>query len=265
MIQKIISGGQDGVERAALEAAVKLEIPHGGWIPKGCRNVFPKKFTLKENASSKYSTCLEKNILSSDGTLFLFATDIKDDLTLVRHLAISGQKPFLNLDFRESSKFEIALAICKWVLEHQIRILHVTGEKAPLEDVICTDTMDVLESAIYLGHVEYDVPLGLNKAFHAPRFPKTVDEAVEALISDLPLKDRVMIANMTVKELGSLNITLGRYIRDAFGLWTDNPELLQSCREYLKSDDIAVDHASIAILRVLWEKIKPSHRLRIVK
>ena len=35
MLEKIISGGQTGADQAALDAAIKLGIPHGGWIPKG--------------------------------------------------------------------------------------------------------------------------------------------------------------------------------------------------------------------------------------
>ena len=37
MIKKIISGGQTGADQAALDVAIKLGIPHGGWIPKICR------------------------------------------------------------------------------------------------------------------------------------------------------------------------------------------------------------------------------------
>jgi hypothetical protein len=51
VIKKIISGGQTGADQAALDAAIKLGIPHGGWIPKGRlteNGSLPKKYDLTE-------------------------------------------------------------------------------------------------------------------------------------------------------------------------------------------------------------------------
>ncbi len=72
MITKIISGGQTGVDRAALDAAIELNIPHGGWCPKGrlaeLGQTIPDKYQLQETESSEYSQRTKLNIHDSDGT-----------------------------------------------------------------------------------------------------------------------------------------------------------------------------------------------------
>jgi len=74
MLQKIISGGQTGADRAALDFAIGFDIPHGGWIPKGRKTedgVLPDKYKLKEMPTASYPKRTEKNVLDSDGTLIL--------------------------------------------------------------------------------------------------------------------------------------------------------------------------------------------------
>ena len=56
MIEKIISGGQTGADRAALDVAIKLGIPHGGWIPKGRKTedgTLPQKYKLQQMATER--------------------------------------------------------------------------------------------------------------------------------------------------------------------------------------------------------------------
>ncbi len=74
MIKRIISGGQTGADQAALDVAIKLDISHGGWIPKGRLTEdgpLPDKYKLQEMPTSSYPKRTEKNILDSDGTLIL--------------------------------------------------------------------------------------------------------------------------------------------------------------------------------------------------
>ncbi len=97
------------------------------------------------------------------------------------------------------------------------------------------------------------------------RLPKTVDEAVEKLIADLPLKDKTTIAKMAEKDLMTLQITLGSYIGSEFGAWTGNAELLFSCKRAAGDTHIDPDHASIVIIEKLWKRLRESHKLRIVK
>jgi len=67
-----ISGGQTGVDRAALEWAVANGIPHGGWCPKGRKaedGTIPTQFQLKETANDDYSMRTRRNVHDSGGTV----------------------------------------------------------------------------------------------------------------------------------------------------------------------------------------------------
>ena len=74
MLKKIISGGQTGADRAALDFAIKMDIPHGGWVPKGRLaedGPLPPKYNLKEMRTKIYARRTEKNVVDSDGTLIV--------------------------------------------------------------------------------------------------------------------------------------------------------------------------------------------------
>jgi hypothetical protein len=74
MIKKIISGGQTVADRAALDTAIKLKIPHGGWIPKGRKaedGPLPEMYQLQEMPTESYSARTEQNVIDSDGTLII--------------------------------------------------------------------------------------------------------------------------------------------------------------------------------------------------
>ena len=71
---KIISGGQTGVDRGALDAAIELEIPHGGWCPQGRTaedGRISDRYELRETDSPDYPVRTERNVLDSDATLNL--------------------------------------------------------------------------------------------------------------------------------------------------------------------------------------------------
>jgi len=99
----------------------------------------------------------------------------------------------------------------------------------------------------------------------AKNLPKTVDEAVKRLISDLPLKDKTAIANLAENDLATLQFSLGTYIGREFGIWSGNRELLDSCE--LVSGDIYLhpDFAPTVIIVELWNRLQQTHRLRVVK
>lgn len=74
MINKIISGGQTGVDRAALDVAIELKIPHGGWCPAGRRaedGVIPSRYNLEETSNDGYRTRTLMNVRDANATLIL--------------------------------------------------------------------------------------------------------------------------------------------------------------------------------------------------
>ncbi len=71
-ISKIVSGGQTGADRAGLDAAIELDIPHGGWCPKGRISedgVIPDKYYQKEMTTADYLKRTEQNVIDSDATV----------------------------------------------------------------------------------------------------------------------------------------------------------------------------------------------------
>ncbi len=96
--------------------------------------------------------------------------------------------------------------------------------------------------------------------------PRTIEEAVERLISELPLKDKTEIAKMGEKELIELHLSsLGLYIRTKYGLLSGNKDLLNDCRFYTGKKNLHAKSASYVIIKELWERLRETHLLRIVK
>ena len=95
--------------------------------------------------------------------------------------------------------------------------------------------------------------------------PKTVDEAVNRLIEDLDLRDKVKIANMNLDELVNIHSALHVYFKNAFGLWSGNKELLADCASISIEPIYNEDDASVVILGVLWQKLQETHKLKVAK
>jgi len=95
--------------------------------------------------------------------------------------------------------------------------------------------------------------------------PRSIDEAVERLIDELPLKDRVSIAKMNKRELSAMHVTLGPGIREKYGFWTGNEELMESCRILSGKDRFDVATGSAMIIDLMWAKLKRTHSLRAMK
>ena len=81
MIKKIISGGQTVADQAALDAAISLGIPHGGYIPWGRITeigTLPSKYKLQELNTDNHFHCIERNVKESKGTLIICAGGLND-------------------------------------------------------------------------------------------------------------------------------------------------------------------------------------------
>jgi hypothetical protein len=85
-------------------------------------------------------------------------------------------------------------------------------------------------------------------------YPKTVQEAVKRLLLELPDWDKFGIKNTSEEDLATLHMTLGNYIRNEFGLWGNNKELLRDCvSEGSKQNP---DDASSVIIKSLWKSLQ---------
>lgn len=133
MLEKIVSGGQTGVDRAALDAAIKLGVPHGGWCPKGRKAEDGKLadcYELVETESDEYSERTKHNIRDSDGTLIIVAsTPIKvtDGTILTINEVKEKAKPYLIVDLSEKDKINEKIAY--WIRDNNIKILNIAGPR----------------------------------------------------------------------------------------------------------------------------------------
>jgi hypothetical protein len=266
MIKRIVSGGQTGADRAALDVAIKLGIAHGGWVPRGRlteNGELPQKYHLKETSSTHYSVRTEKNVVDTEGTLILSHGPLAGGSEYTREMAVRHRRPWIHIDLDRTAAFHAATAINKWILQKKIEILNVAGPRASEDPSIYQDTLNILESVYYLGLVENNMTG--DASVKSPIQPQTVAEAVERLGSSLPLKDKTTIANMSQNELSTIHSSLAGYIINNFGLLSGNRELMKSCRsvsgEILQHEEDAV----AVIITALWQELRQTHKLRVIK
>ncbi len=265
MVKKIISGGQTGVDQAALDVAIKLDIPHGGWIPSGRKTdagFLPSKYRLRELHSGDWPQVIERNIMDSDGTLIISRGELSGGSELTRRTAMRKERPWFHVDLGKINAFEAAGAIQAWIKRNGIDVLNVTGPRASDDPEIYKVTSVLLQAAFYLEITANGMP---DPAKATPTWPESVAGAVDRLISDLPLKDKIAIARMAEVDLLALRLSLGEHIRNKFGLWAGNTPLMEACRAASGKRELQADDASTLIITALWKRLKETHLMRAVK
>ena len=271
MIEKIISGGQTGADRAALDVAIKLGIPHGGWIPKGRiteEGPLPERYRMQEMPTESDSDRTEKNVSDSDGTLIICRGQPTGGSDYTREMALKHKKQLLHVDLNQTSSFDAASLISSWIKLYQIKTLNVAGPSASKDPNVYVDVFRILEWTFKIFRIEDmspDKKAELDQIKQSAPLPKTVDEAVKRLTSEMTLKDKTIIANMTETELSLLHANLGEYIRNEFGLWSNNQDLMASCRFFARKEKIHEHEASSIIIRELWKRLMETHKLRVVR
>jgi hypothetical protein len=123
------SGGQTGVDRAALDAALELGLPCGGWCPAGrCAEdgPIPDRYPLTPTPSADPAQRTEWNVRDSDGTLVLAREELSGGTALTVELARQYDKPCLVLRPDESPTVQ---AVLDWAESHRVRDLNVAGPR----------------------------------------------------------------------------------------------------------------------------------------
>jgi predicted Rossmann fold nucleotide-binding protein DprA/Smf involved in DNA uptake len=129
LLEKIISGGQTGVDRAALDVALETGIPRGGWCPQGRKaedGRIPDHYPLQEASSPDYPLRTRLNVEDSDGTLVITLGSPKGGTALTLKLAKKLGKPFLLVDLAGRAD---PAEVRQWIQKNQIRILNVAGPR----------------------------------------------------------------------------------------------------------------------------------------
>ncbi len=141
---KIVSGGQTGVDRAALHAARELGLPIGGWCPKGRLaedGPIPSDLPLQETDTTDYTMRTEKNVLDSDGTLVLSAGPLHGGTELTVKLALRHSRPLMVVDVRTPPQYR---QILPWLREQDIHVLNVAGPRESSQPGIYNAAMSYL-------------------------------------------------------------------------------------------------------------------------
>jgi hypothetical protein len=133
VVQRVVSGGQTGVDRAALDAAMAVGLPHGGWCPRGRLaedGRIPARYQLRETVAAEYWIRTEKNVVDSDGTLILYRRELSGGTHLTHRMAVKHGRPFLLIDLDEPPEPHTVLA---WIESEGIAVLNVAGPRESSE------------------------------------------------------------------------------------------------------------------------------------
>jgi Circularly permutated YpsA SLOG family len=147
-VRRIISGGQTGVDRAALDVAIELGIEHGGWCPRGRRaedGPIATKYQLMETDSIDYAVRTEKNVLDSDGTLLLYRDRLQRGTLLTHQLAKRHGKPLLRVRLDRPVSID---RIVRWISENSIQVLNIAGPRASSQADIGRQAFDLLKKIL---------------------------------------------------------------------------------------------------------------------
>jgi hypothetical protein len=128
-IKMIVSGGQTGVDRAALDVALTLNVSCGGWCPKGRRaedGVINSRYPLDETSSKSYSRRTEWNVRDSDGTLILTVGEPTGGTALTIRAAEELGRPFIIIDPSSEAGVE---RFREWTKAWKIETLNVAGPR----------------------------------------------------------------------------------------------------------------------------------------
>lgn len=152
IINKIISGGQTGVDRAAFDAAIANGVEIGGFVPRGRwaeDGTIPKKYKgLVETESEDPAERTRLNVINSDATILLTAGEPAGGSKLTADLAAEYKKPLLHLAIRRSNLNQLTDSIHEWLEKLRPAIVNIAGARASEDPEIYDLAYDILAAAL---------------------------------------------------------------------------------------------------------------------
>ncbi len=151
MIERIISGGQTGADRGALDAAIDLGIRHGGFCPKGRRaedGTIPERYELEETESADYAERTRKNVEAADATVVFARGKPKGGSALTVSLAEAAHKPVLAIDRNAESPFGACLLLDAFLTRVRPRVLNVAGTRESEAPGLAKDVREIMQRVL---------------------------------------------------------------------------------------------------------------------
>lgn len=144
--EMIISGGQTGVDRAALDWAIEHAVLHSGWCPRGriaLDGPLPDRYALNESESAGYSLRTRYNVRDADATLIVNRGELTGGSKLTQRIAQKTGKPLFVAALENDWATQIDL-VHRWLLLNRVLTLNVAGPSESRAPGIYCQTLDFL-------------------------------------------------------------------------------------------------------------------------
>lgn len=131
-VARVVSGGQTGVDRAALDWAIRHGIPHGGWCPRGRKaedGRLDPVYLLQETESAGYRQRTRQNVIDSDGTLILNLGELDGGTRRTVALAHALGRPHLLLQVDDGLAAESVPRLLEWLSRESVAVLNIAGPR----------------------------------------------------------------------------------------------------------------------------------------
>ena len=152
IIRRIVSGGQTGADRAALDAALGAGVPIGGWVPKGRKaedGPIPERYpNLRETDTDLYETRTRWNVRDSDATLILSHGALAGGSKKTEGFAREMGKPVFSVDLSTMGIGDAVVAIGEWLSGLEGETLNVAGPRASNDPAIYEATREIVSRLI---------------------------------------------------------------------------------------------------------------------
>ena len=264
MLEKILSAGRNGTERAALDLALELGFSYGGSFPAETAAEGPVYEGLTPLSGAGTGACLEQNVLDSDGTLMITFGRPAGDTDLARRLSLRHGRQLLHIDAATAGAAEAGKLIRSWIEVYGINILHVTGvdEKNPL--ALYAAAASILAFAI--EPMQREIASGGRGALPVPGGrPATLRQAVSQMEAAMTLREKAIFAGTDAGDADRLFLPMVSAVVARFGLAAGNRLLLGSCRTAANQPNMGPEEAALHILGALWKSLRRTCRIRVVK
>lgn len=132
-LKKIVSGGQTGVDRAALDGALDAGFPYGGWCPAGRLaedGPIPARYTLDEMPEAGYRERTLRNVTDSDATALIYFGEIEGGTEATLLYCIRHRKPYKLLDAETVDPERAGQILAAFVEAYGVEVLNVAGPRA---------------------------------------------------------------------------------------------------------------------------------------
>lgn len=272
MIRKIISGGQTGADRAALDTAIKFNIDHGGVVPKGRRTEdgrLPDVYRMEEDTTPDYDSRTEKNVRAAQATVIIARGPLAGGSRLTEQMARLYKKPLCLLDLAAMDEFEAAVTLHGFIRDNHIETLNVAGPRAGQDPGIYWSAKGILETLVFMEMMD-EAPVSiptedtLLMERRSRKKCKTVEGAVSFIVSELHLRTRCMIANLNSRQIKTGYFALADSIKVKLGLEEGNTALIDRCARRAGMDSMTPEDAAMVIFKAVKSQLEKDHVLRVV-